>query len=113
MNPLSSITQGSVARELSSTPAVTAARGGGAAAASSADAKKVARQFEAILLRQLLKPALDPLMSGSAGSGAGVYGYILADTLADTMSRAGGMGVGQVMEQQLSPKGMSPDREAR
>ncbi len=104
MNPISSITQGSVTRDLSS---ASSSHGGGAPAASPADVKKVAQQFEAILLRQLLQPALAPLVAGSAGGG--VYGYLLADTLAGTMSRGGGMGLGQVMEQQLSPGGTSLD----
>src|SRR4051794_14435905 len=48
--------------------------------------KKAASQFEAIILRQLLAPTIEPIMSGGLGgasSGNGVYGYMLTDSLAD------------------------------
>lgn len=77
--------------------------------ASAADAAKAARQFEAILVRQLLSPAIEPLMSsglggeGAGGSGGGVFGYFLTDTLAESMTSGQGLGLAAVLSRQLSP----------
>jgi flagellar protein FlgJ len=76
------------------------------------DVQKAARQFEAILVRQLISPALQPLMSGSAlgavstgsgGQGGGVYGYLLTDTLAGAITQGAGLGLSQVISRQLAP----------
>ena len=76
------------------------------------DVKKVAQQFEAIIVRQLLKPAIDPIMSGGSmgggggaigGGGGGIYGYLLTDVLADSLSSGGQMGFSKMVEQQLTP----------
>ncbi len=75
------------------------------------DVEKVAKQFEAIIVRQLLKPAIDPIMSGGSmgggssmgGGGGGVYGYLLTDVLANSLSSGGQMGFSQMVEQQLTP----------
>lgn len=79
---------------------------GPAPAASPADVKRAAAQFEAILLRQLLSPAVEPMMNGSlaggGGAGGGVYGYMLTDVLANTMSQGGGLGLASVLEKQFS-----------
>lgn len=75
------------------------------------DVQKVAKQFEAIIVRQLLKPAIDPIMSGGSmggggsvgGGGGGVYGYLLTDVLANSLSSGGQMGFANMVEQQLTP----------
>jgi flagellar protein FlgJ len=76
---------------------------------SPADVRKAAAQFEAILLRQLLSPAIEPLMNGglagATGTGGGVYGYMLTDVLATSLSQGGGLGLAQLLTQQLSPRG--------
>jgi len=83
---------------------------GTAKAATPAEIKKVASQFEAIILRQMLSPTIEPIMSGgsgssgSAGGGAGVYGYMVTDVLANAMSKGGGLGFANMLEKQLSPK---------
>ena len=70
---------------------------------------RAARQFEAILVRQLLNPAIEPLMNGSAtgggtgGSGGGVFGYFLTDTLSNSIAEGGGLGLASVLTRQLSP----------
>lgn len=75
---------------------------------SPADVQKAVRQFEAILVRQLLSPSIKPLMSGSslgggaAGSGGGVYGYMLTDTLAGSIAAGGGLGLAPVLARQFS-----------
>ncbi|MFA5262808.1 MAG: hypothetical protein WC378_03215 [Opitutaceae bacterium] len=72
-----------------------------------------AKQFEAIILRQLLSPAIEPMMSGGAlggketggGGGGGVYGYLVTDVLANSLSQGGGLGLSKILEKQLTPKG--------
>jgi flagellar protein FlgJ len=74
-------------------------------------ATTAAKQFEAIILRQLLAPAIEPMMSSglegksTGGSGGGVYGYMLTDTLANSLSQGGGLGLSRILEKQLTPKG--------
>ncbi|HRE80368.1 MAG TPA: rod-binding protein [Opitutaceae bacterium] len=88
-------------------------------AQTSEDIKKAAGQFEAIILRQLLTPAIEPLMSGglaggggAASGGGGVYGYMLTDTLADSLSKGGGLGLTQMLSRQLTPRGFPPETAA-
>lgn len=68
--------------------------------------KTVAGQFEAIMLRQFLQESVGNIMGGQeSGPGAGVYGYLLTDALANQLSAAGGLGLGPLLQQQLSPRG--------
>ncbi len=89
---------------------------GGAPASAQPSPKQIqaaARQFEAIILRQLLTPAIDPLMShgiggdskATGGGGGGVYGYLVTDVLANSLSQGGGLGLARMLEKQLTPKG--------
>ncbi|MFT3783256.1 MAG: rod-binding protein [Nibricoccus sp.] len=75
--------------------------------------KKAASQFEAIILRQLLAPSIEPVMSGGLGgtssAGSGIYGYMLTDTLANSLSQAGGLGLGRMLEKQLTPRTAEAD----
>lgn len=69
--------------------------------------KAAAGQFEAILLRQFLQDSVGKIMGGAeggSGSGAGVYSYLLTDILSAKLSEGGGLGLGRVIEQQLSPR---------
>jgi flagellar protein FlgJ len=62
--------------------------------------EKCSKQFEAILLRQMLNDSLGKIAgTGTAGN---VYGYMLTDTLADKISDAGGLGLAHVLQTQLS-----------
>jgi len=109
---VSSINSAADARRVFATEA-----GGGAvsssAAPSSRQVRAAARQFEAIILRQLLAPAIDPLMShglggdskGNGSGGGGVYGYLVTDVLANSLSQGGGLGLARMLEKQLTPKG--------
>jgi len=64
-----------------------------------AQAAEVARQFETILLRQVLSESMKPLLQdGPAGQ---VYGYFLTDSLADSVSRGGGLGLAHILQTQL------------
>ena len=91
--------------------------GAGAAPASAQPTPRqvqaAAQQFEAIILRQLLTPAIDPLMSHglggdskqNGGGGGGIYGYLVTDVLATSLSKGGGLGLSRILEKQLTPKG--------
>lgn len=94
----------------SSTPAVRP-EGGAAPKPTQAELAKAAQQFEAIMVRQLLAPAIEPMMSGgslggkeSAGSGGGVYGYMLTDVLSTAVTQGGGLGLADVISRQLAPR---------
>ncbi len=77
--------------------------------------KKAASQFEAIILRQLLSPAIEPIMSGGlggakdSGSGGGIYGYMLTDVLSNSLAQGRGLGLASMLEKQLTPRGTSTD----
>lgn len=95
----------------SSVPADLARAAQGPSAAgkpSPAEVQKAARQFEAIMVRQLLAPSIQPLMEGGlggagGGQGGGVYGYLLTDTLATSVTQGGGLGLSNVIARQLAP----------
>ena len=61
---------------------------------------QAAEQFEGILLRQILNESMKPLLEN--GPGAQVYGYFLTGSLADSIGKAGGLGLGHVLQTQLT-----------
>jgi flagellar protein FlgJ len=61
----------------------------------------VAQQFEAILLRQLLAPALKTM----PGAGNGIYSYMLTDAFAQKLSAGNGLGLASMLERQFTPRG--------
>jgi flagellar protein FlgJ len=65
---------------------------------------EVSAQFEAILLRQMLAPTMTSMLGSESGAAASVYGDMLTDTLAQQLSRGGGLGLAQMMAQQLAPR---------
>jgi len=86
-----------------------AARLGGAAlrAAAPADQRAaVAAQFEAILVRQMLGKTMTKMFGSGEGAAASVYGDMLTDTLATQLSAGPGLGLGRIIEQQLTPRGL-------
>jgi flagellar protein FlgJ len=61
--------------------------------------QEVARQFEAILVRQMLAESMKSFVEhGQAGQ---VYGYFITDALAETLTKGGGLGIRSVIEAQL------------
>ena len=68
-------------------------------------AKEVARQFEAVLLRQILQSAhktgLEGLTGGESSASKDVYFDMMNYHLADSISRGGGLGLGSALEAQL------------
>ena len=72
------------------------------------EVKKVSQQFESILLRQFLTESMKSLLE--EGPSGQVYGYMLTDTLADSISKAGGLGLCSILQAQLGnePKHAKP-----
>ena len=71
--------------------------------AAKKDPAKIAeasRQFEAVLVRQFLSESLKSLTDNPA-SGQ-VYGYFLNDTIADSITKGGGLGLASVFQAQIS-----------
>lgn len=84
--------------------ATDAAAGRAAPAASdAAERKKVAGQFEAILVRQFLSQSVGSMLGGSSVAGS-VYGDMLTDALAQNLTAGPGLGLGRIIEQQLAPR---------
>lgn len=111
ISPVSSLGSSSVPLDLARAAQNSSASG----KPSPAEVQKAAKQFEAIMVRQLLKPAIEPMMNGGGalgaagaggagqGGGGGVYSYLLTDTLANSMTEGGGLGLASVISRQLSP----------
>lgn len=78
---------------------------GAAAQNSPEQAAKAAKQFEAILVRQLLEPSLKSMMSGFGGEGSpgsDVYGYFFVDSLANAITDGGGLGLSSILQMQFT-----------
>jgi Rod binding domain-containing protein len=69
---------------------------------------QVAQQFEAILVRQLLGKTMTSMLSnegeGTGGTSASVFGDLLTDSLAQKLSQGQGLGLGRMLEKQLTPR---------
>jgi len=79
-------------------------RSSSATAEEAAQRKKVAGQFEAILVRQLLSKSVGSMLGGDDVAGS-VYGDMMTDTLAQNLTAGPGLGLGRIIEQQLTPRG--------
>ena len=66
------------------------------------DLEKAAQQFESILVRQFLTESMGSLLEG--GAPGEVFGYLLTDSLANSISQSGGLGVSSVIQAQLGEK---------
>jgi peptidoglycan hydrolase FlgJ len=71
------------------------------------DADKVAevsRQFEAVLLRQILQDIRKPVLAPAEGDATanGIYADMINNQLADNISRSGGFGLAKSLEGQLT-----------
>jgi peptidoglycan hydrolase FlgJ len=63
--------------------------------------KAAAGQFEAIIVRQLLQDSVGKIAGeGAAGN---MYGFMLTDVLANQLTAGGGLGLGSMLEKQLTP----------
>jgi hypothetical protein len=75
---------------------------------------KACDQFEGMLIRQILTEGLKPLLAktpGSSVAGAGVFDYMMTDTLAKGITGPNALGVSHLLQKQLSlhPPSATPD----
>src|ERR1700722_11337728 len=74
---------------------------------------EASRQFEVILLKQILsemqKPVVESEFSNDSTAG-GIYQDYATNALADSISKSGTFGLSQIFEQQLSPHGSKPGK---
>jgi Rod binding domain-containing protein len=75
--------------------------------------EKVAHEFEAIFLRNLLKPlegagAMGKQGHGTVTSGTGVYGSMMVGALADSASEGGGIGLAHMVLEALTRGSVTP-----
>lgn len=70
----------------------------------------VASQFEAVLVRQLLGPTLSSMLGRGGGVAGNVYGDLLTDTFAQQLTAGGGLGIGRLLEKQITPQAANPVR---
>ncbi len=70
--------------------------------------RQACQQFESMLVRQVLKDAMKPMVRGylsGEGPGSDVYEYFMIDSLANSITEGGGLGIANVLQLQLSPRG--------
>ncbi|HEX3856449.1 MAG TPA: hypothetical protein VHY30_04030 [Verrucomicrobiae bacterium] len=66
---------------------------------------EASRQFEAIMLRQILSESQKPVITSEFtdnSTAAGIYQDYITNTLADSMSKSGTFGFAKIFDQQLS-----------
>lgn len=78
------------------------------AAPSPQDVEKVSKQFESILLRQFLGESMKSLLQD--GESGKVYGYLLTDALANSISEGGGLGLCSILQAQLGKNNEASSR---
>jgi Rod binding domain-containing protein len=81
--------------------------------------KEACRQFEAILLRQILGEARKTVITSSANGDSnetGIYNDMINNQMADSISRGGAFGLAKSLENQLVrqvlPKGAKPGQSS-
>jgi Rod binding domain-containing protein len=80
---------------------------GEAAPASLAALHKVAKAFDAVFAQTMLGKLLEPAIGaglGGSGPGASVVQGMIEQNLADAIGKAGGFGVGRLIERTLGPR---------
>lgn len=73
--------------------------------AASAELRQASQQFEAVLIRQYLNEALQPLLNETMGSGvtgSDMYQYMITDKLADELANQNTFGVASLLQMQLT-----------
>lgn len=93
----------------SSTRALAPVNPNAAPAVAPKDPKLIeaAKQFEAVFMRELLKPLekSTAAMGGSSTSaGESTYGSMIVDALGDAVAKAGGLGFGDQLVKDLAPR---------
>ena len=72
---------------------------------------EASRQFEAIMLRQILGQARKPVFRSEwnkATATSGIYDDMVTTQLAENISRSGALGLAKSLETQLSPRAAKP-----
>ncbi|RFC43492.1 MAG: flagellar protein FlgJ [Verrucomicrobia bacterium] len=72
-------------------------------AKKASDPSEVARQFEAILVRQMLSESMKSMLEH--GKDGQVYGYYISEAMADGITKGGGLGLRSILETQLRQQG--------
>jgi len=68
---------------------------------------QASRQFEAIMLQQILSEMQKPVITSEFSddsTAAGIYQDYISNALAQSISKSGGFGFAKIFEQQLSPQ---------
>lgn len=68
--------------------------------------EEASRQFEAILLRQILAETQKPVITSEFtdnSTAAGIYQDYVVNTLAESLSKSGALGFAKIFDRQLSP----------
>jgi flagellar protein FlgJ len=76
---------------------------------------EASRQFEAILLRQILDSTQKPVIPSKFAdnsTAASIYRDMITNQLADSISKSGAFGLAETFEQQLSRPAPQPDAPA-
>jgi Rod binding domain-containing protein len=71
---------------------------------TAAQRHKAAQQFEAILVRQLLSQSVGSMMGGTGHTAGLMYGDLMTDVLAQNLTSGKGLGLGSMIETQLTPR---------
>jgi Rod binding domain-containing protein len=79
---------------------------------TAAERKKVAAQFEAVLVRQLLSQSVGSMLGGGDAVSGTIYGDMMTDALAQKLTAGPGLGLGRFIEKQLTPRGAPVDSSA-
>jgi Rod binding domain-containing protein len=94
------------AARVAGAPRTLELRRGEASPAMLAKLKQIGRGFDAVfagtMLGELMKPAIGAGLGGS-GPGASIVEGILEQGLADHLGKAGGFGIGRMLEKSLGP----------
>ncbi len=64
--------------------------------------KEAAAQFEAVFLRQLLSCLERTTTTGAPAAGGSIYGSMVVNTMADALSKAGGIGLADMLTRALA-----------
>lgn len=72
------------------------------------DAKlaEASRQFEGVLVRQILSESMKSMLQD--GASGQVYGYYLNDTISDSITKGGGLGLASVFQAQIAGQKGNP-----
>ncbi|MDB6094005.1 MAG: hypothetical protein JWM32_1567 [Verrucomicrobia bacterium] len=76
----------------------------GAAPDEAGQRRKVAGQFEAILVRQMLSKSVGSMLGGNDDVAGSIYGDMMTDVLAQNLTSGQGLGLGRMLEKQLAPR---------